>query len=86
MSVSVCLCVSAALEKPDTDCVTYVLRSVTLKLQPESLSKWEKGVSAFMTLNQSIFYFISVHIEVILDKNKKLKHIINIYNTYPTGL
>ena len=24
--------------------------------------------------NQSIFYFMSVHIEVILDKNKKQKH------------
>ena len=37
-------------------------------------------------LNQSIFYFMSVHIEVILDKNKKQKHIIVIYTNFPTGL
>ena len=36
--------------------------------------------------NQSIFYFISVHIEVILDKNKKQKPIIIIYINFPTGL
>ena len=36
--------------------------------------------------NQSIFYFMSVHIEVILDKNKKQKHIIIIYTNFPTGL
>ena len=36
--------------------------------------------------NQSVFYFMSVHIEVILDKNKKQKHIIIIYTNFPTGL
>ena len=43
--------------------------------------------SAF-SINQSIFYFMSVHIEVILDKNKKQKHIIIIiiYTNFPTGL
>ncbi len=35
---------------------------------------------------KSIFYFMSVHIEVILDKNKKQKHIIIIYTNFPTGL
>ena len=33
---------------------------------------------------QSIFYFMSVHIEVILDKNKKHSHIIIIYTNFPT--
>ena len=37
------------------------------------------------TINQSIFYFMSVHIEVILDKNKKQNHIIIIYTNFPTG-
>ena len=37
-------------------------------------------------INQSIFYFMSVHIEEILDKNKKQKHIIIIYTNFPTGL
>ena len=36
------------------------------------------------TFVQSIFYFMSVHIEVILDKNKKQKH--TIYTNFPTGL
>ena len=36
--------------------------------------------------NQSIFYFMSVHIEVILDKKKKSKNIIIIYTNFPTGL
>ena len=38
----------------------------------------------FPSITQSIFYFMSVHIEVILDKNKKQKHII--YTNFPTGL
>ena len=45
-------------------------------------------------LNQSIFYFMSVHIEMILDKNKNKKptkqnknqHIIIIHTNFPTGL
>ena len=40
--------------------------------------------SSLLSINQSIFYFMSVHIEVILDKNKK--HIIIIYTNFPTGL
>ena len=47
-----------------------------------------------MFLRKSILYFISVHIEVILDKtttttttkNKTKKHIIIIYTNFPTGL
>ena len=35
-------------------------------------------------INQSIFYFMSVHIEVILDP--KNKHIIIIYTNFSTGL
>ena len=38
------------------------------------------------SINQSIFYFMSVHIEMILDENKKQKHIIIIYTNFPTGL
>ena len=39
--------------------------------------------------NQSIFYFMSVHVEVILDQkttNKQKQHIIIIYTNFPTGL
>ena len=55
-----------------------------------------------LAINQSVFYFMSVHIEVILDKNKqqqqqqqqqnnkknkkKNQHIIIIYTNIPTGL
>ena len=37
---------------------------------------------------QSIFYFMPVHIEVILDNNNNNnnKHIIIIYTNFPTGL
>ena len=50
------------------------------------------------SIKQSIFYFMSVHIEVILDKNKtkqtnnnnnnknKKQHIIIIFTNFPTGL
>ena len=31
--------------------------------------KWSSLKTVFLSINQSIFYFMSVHIEVILDKN-----------------
>ena len=37
-------------------------------------------------ISQSIFYFMSVHIEVILYKKQKAKHIIIIYTNFTTGL
>ena len=38
-------------------------------------------------INQSIFYFMSVHIEVILNQKQQQKqHIIIIYTNFPTGL
>ena len=39
----------------------------------------------YTVISQSIFYFMSVHIEVTLDKNKKQKHVIIIYTNFPTG-
>ena len=44
----------------------------------------KKNKTQQIILNPSIFYFMSVHIEVILDK--KQKHIIIIYTNFPTGL
>ena len=49
----------------------------------------EGQLCACVSINQSIFYFMSVHIEVILDKKKKhnkKQHIITIYTNFPTGL
>ena len=43
-----------------------------------------KAQTGGQSINESVFYFMSVHIKVILDKNKKQKHII--YTNFPTGL
>ena len=43
------------------------------------------------SVNQSIFYFMSVHIEVVLDKKQQQQkqqqqHILISYTNFPTGL
>ena len=60
----------------------FNLRVFTFWFDRESIIPRNFGFA----INQSIFYFMSVYIEVILDKNKKQKHIIIIYTNFPTGL
>ena len=71
---SSCLCV---------DCMYFLTNS---RLLVGRESAFTPPLLLHPSISQPIFYFMSVHIEVILDKNKKQKHIIIIYTNFPSGL